>query len=191
MEPALILRRPVEPRLAGRRPWPAALVIVGGLSALALWQAGSWKVGGLFIGGLAAALLLLALSARLIVALSRLTRRGPLAWRQGVANLHRPGSQAGAVLISLGLAVTLIVAVAVLEVSLRRELAYRSAGAAPAFFFIDIQPDQAEPFSRVVTAHAGGVAPDLTPVVRSRLAVRTSTACLTTSAKFPAWKAWR
>ncbi|PYO59199.1 MAG: hypothetical protein DMD83_00070 [Candidatus Rokuibacteriota bacterium] len=169
VRPALILRRPVEPRLAGRRPWPAALVIVGGLSALALWQAGSWKVGGLFIGGLAAALLLLALSARLIVALSRLTRRGPLAWRQGVANLHRPGSQAGAVLISLGLAVTLIVAVAVLEVSLRRELAYRSAGAAPAFFFIDIQPDQAEPFSRLVTAHAGGVAPDLTPVVRSRL----------------------
>ena len=169
VQPALILRRPVEPRLAGRRPWPAALVIGVGLSALALWQAGSWKVGGLFIGGLAAALLLLALSARLIVALSRLTRRGPLAWRQGVANLHRPGSQAGAVLISLGLAVTLIVAVAVLEVSLRRELAYRSAGAAPAFFFIDIQPDQAEPFSRVVTAHAGGVAPDLTPVVRSRL----------------------
>jgi len=169
VQPALILRRPVEPRLAGRRPWPAALVIGVGLSALALWQAGSWKVGGLFIGGLAAALLLLALSARLIVALSRHTRRGPLVWRQGVANLHRPGSQAGAVLISLGLAVTLIVAVAVLEVSLRRELAYRSAGAAPAFFFIDIQPDQAEPFSRVVTAHAGGVAPDLTPVVRSRL----------------------
>ncbi len=49
--PALILRSQVEPTLTGSRPWPAALVIVGGLSALALWQAGSWKIGGLFIGG--------------------------------------------------------------------------------------------------------------------------------------------
>ncbi len=167
--PALILRGQVEPTLAGRRPWPAALVIVGGLSALGLWQAGSWKIGGLFIGGLATALLLLALSARLIVAVSRLARRGPLAWRQGAANLHRPGSQAGAVLVSLGLAVMLIVTVALLEVSLRREISYRSAGAAPAFFFIDIQPDQAEPFSRLVTGQNGGVAPELVPVVRSRL----------------------
>ncbi len=87
-----------------------------------------------------------------------------------MANLHRPGSQAGAVLISLGLAVMLIVAVAVLEASLRREIAYRSGGAAPAFFFLDIQPDQAEPFSRLVTAEDGGLAPELLPVVRSRLA---------------------
>src|SRR5262245_59663733 len=49
--PALILRSQVEPAFRGSRPWPAALVIVGGLSALALWQAGSWKIGGLFIGG--------------------------------------------------------------------------------------------------------------------------------------------
>jgi putative ABC transport system permease protein len=168
--PALILRSQVEPVFAGSRPWPAALVIVGGLSALVFWQAGSWKAGGLFIGGLAAAVVLLALSARLIVGLARLARRGPLAWRQGVANLHRPGSQAGAVLISLGLAVMLIVAVAILEASLRREIALRSAGAAPAFFFLDIQPDQAEPFSRLVTAEDGGRAPELLPVVRSRLA---------------------
>jgi putative ABC transport system permease protein len=168
--PALVLRREVEPALTGRRPWPAALVIVVGLAGLALWQAGSWKIGALFVGGLGAALVLLAASARLVVLLSRLARRGPLAWRQGVANLHRPGSQAGPVLISLGLAVMLIVAVALLEGSLRRELGYRSAGAAPAFFFLDIQTDQADPFVRLVTAQGGGLAPEMTPVVRSRLA---------------------
>ena len=115
--------------------------------------------------------MLLALSAKLIMTLARAGRRGPLAWRQGVANLHRPGNQASAVLISLGLAVMLIVAVAILEASLRREIAYRSGGAAPAFFFLDIQPDQAEPFSSLVTAEAGGLAPELVPVVRSRLAL--------------------
>jgi putative ABC transport system permease protein len=170
VSPVLILRSQVEPTLTGPRPWPAALVIVGGLAALALWQAGSWRVGGLFMAGLAAALVLLALSARLIAVLARLLGRGPLVWRQAVANLHRPGSQAGAVLVSLGLAVMLIVAVALLEASLRREIAYRSSGTAPAFFFLDVQPDQAEPFARLVTAEDGGLAPELLPVVRSRLA---------------------
>src|SRR5207245_6913943 len=38
------------------------------------------------------------------------------------------------------------------------------------FFFIDVQPDQAEPFRRLVAAASGGVAPVLTPVIRGRLA---------------------
>ncbi|HYB42749.1 MAG TPA: FtsX-like permease family protein, partial [Candidatus Methylomirabilis sp.] len=167
--PAAILRRQVEPALAGRQPWPAAVLIAGGLAALALWQAGSWKIGGLFVAGLAAALLVLFLCARLIVALSRRAPRGSLAWRQGVANLYRPGSQASAVLVSLGLAVMLIVAVALLESSLRREIGYQSGGSAPAFYFVDIQPDQAEPFARLLISQDPGAGPELVPVVRARL----------------------
>ena len=72
--PALILRHEVEPRLLGRRPWAAAVPIAAGLAALALWQAGSWKIGALFAGGLAAALLLLALGARGVIALARRAR---------------------------------------------------------------------------------------------------------------------
>jgi putative ABC transport system permease protein len=168
--PALILRRDVEPRLPGRRPWAATLPIASGLTALALWQAGSWKIGALFAGGLAAALLLLALGARLVIALARRVRwRGP-AWRQGAANLHRPGSHAGPVLVSLGLAVMLVVSIALLERSLRAELVDRAPGSAPAFFFVDIQPDQAEPFARLVREHGATAPAELTPVVRSRLA---------------------
>src|SRR5262249_26813256 len=53
--PALILRQDVEPRLPGRRPWLAALPIAIGLGALAVWEAGSLKVGAIFIGSLVAA----------------------------------------------------------------------------------------------------------------------------------------
>src|SRR5215470_16311328 len=145
--PALILRRDVEARLPGRRPWLAGVPIAAGLAALVFWQAGSFKVGGLFLGGLAAALLVLGATARLVIhAARRLPRARSLAWRQAVANLHRPDSHAGVVLVSLGLAVMLIVAVALLEQSLRAELAERGPGRAPAFFFIDIQPDQALAF---------------------------------------------
>jgi len=168
--PALILRQDVEPRLPGRRPWLAAIPIVAGLGALAVWEAGSLKVGAIFIGGLAGALVLLAAGARLVIEGARhLPRFRSLAWRQAVANLHRPGSHAGTVLMSLGLAVMLIVAVALLEQSLRAELADRGPGRAPAFFFIDIQPDQAQAFRRLVTDKTGRE-PTLTPVVRARLA---------------------
>lgn len=168
--PALILRRDVEARLPGRRPWLAGIPIAAGLAALAFWQAGSFKLGGLFVGGLAGALFLLGLTARLVIAgAKRLPRLRSMAWRQAVANVHRPGSHAGVVLVSLGVAVMLVVAVALLEQSLRAELADRGPERSPAFFFIDIQPDQVPPFTRLVTDTAGH-APELTPVVRSRLA---------------------
>ncbi len=168
--PALILRRDVEARLPGRRPWLAGIPIAAGLAALAFWQAGSFKVGGLFVGGLAGALFLLGLTARFVIAgAKRLPRLRSLAWRQAVANVHRPGSHAGVVLVSLGVAVMLIVAVALLEQSLRAELHDRGPERSPAFFFIDIQRDQVAPFTRLVTDTAGH-APHLTPVVRSRLA---------------------
>ncbi|MBF8287905.1 MAG: putative Uncharacterized ABC-type transport system, permease component YbbP, partial [Candidatus Rokubacteria bacterium] len=116
------------------------------------------------------ALALLGLTARLVIAgAKRLPRLRSLAWRQAVANVHRPGSHAGVVLVSLGVAVMLIVAVALLEQSLRAELADRGPERSPAFFFIDIQRDQVAPFTRLVTDTAGH-APELTPVVRSRLA---------------------
>jgi len=168
--PALILRRDVEARLPGRRPWLAGLPIAAGLAALVFWQAGSFKVGGLFLGGLAGALALLALTAQLVIAgARRLPRLRGIAWRQAVANVHRPGSHAGVVLVSLGVAVMLIVAVALLEQSLRVELADRGPERSPAFFFIDIQRDQVEPFTRLVKDLAAQP-PELTPVVRSRLA---------------------
>jgi putative ABC transport system permease protein len=73
------------------------------------------------------------------------------------------------VLVSLGLAVMLIVAVALLDQILRAQLTGRGSREMPAFFFIDIQPDQVEPFRQIVRS-TGGNEPEVVPVVRSRLA---------------------
>ena len=150
--PALILRREVEPRLRGRRPWAAALPLAAGLAALALWQAGSWKIGALFAGGLAAALILLALGARLVIALARRVRWRSPAWRQGAANLHRPGSHAGPVLVSLGLAVMLVVSIALLDRSLRAQLVDRAARQRPRVL-LHRHPDRS---GRALRAARGG-----------------------------------
>lgn len=168
--PALILRRQVDAPMPGREPWLAALPIALGLGGLALWQAGSLRIGLWFVGGFAAGLVLLFAASRLAIAgARRLPRLPSLPWRHGLANLHRPGSHAGVVLVSMGLAVMLVVAVALLDRSLRAQLADRGAREAPAFFFIDVQADQVDPF-RALVRGAGGRDPEVIPVVRSRLA---------------------
>jgi putative ABC transport system permease protein len=173
--PALILRQPVAPE-AGRvrRPWLAALPVAGGLAALAVGQAGSWTVGGIFVGASLLALVLLALLAR--GAAIAAARRPPLpwlAWRQGLAGLHRPGGHTAGVVVSLGVGVMLVVAVALLERSLGGHIDLERRREAPSFFFVDIQPDQAEAFARTVRSAAGGAdgaRPRLLPIVRGRLA---------------------
>jgi len=170
--PSLIFRREVpasEWRV--RRPWAAALPILAGLAALAVWQVGSLRLGAVFLGAALAALaVLLSLSRGLVKLARRLPRMPGLAWRQGLAGLDRPGGHTVRVVVALGVGVMLLVAVALLEASLGRQLAYEHKRDAPAFFFIDVQPDQREAFARLVGAVSGGAAPALTPIVRARLA---------------------
>jgi putative ABC transport system permease protein len=169
--PSLILRRDVDERgWRARRPWAAAILILTGLAALAVWQAGSFRLGGIFAGASLAALgMLLGLSRALVSLPRRLPRTRGLAWRQGLAGLDRPGGHTMRVVVAVGLGVMLLVAIALLESNLGRQLAYEQKREAPSFFFIDVQPDQRGPFSRLVD-EVSGVAPILTPVVRARLA---------------------
>jgi len=154
-----------------RRPWAAAVPIVAGLVALAFWQAGSLKLGAIFVGASAAALILLVLLGRALGPLARaLPRPGGLAWRHGLAGLHRPGGHTARVVTALGLGVMLLVAIALLEANLGRQIAFEQKRAAPSFFFVDVQGDQREAFVRLVGAATAGAAPSLTPVVRSRIA---------------------
>ncbi|MBI4271242.1 MAG: FtsX-like permease family protein [Candidatus Rokubacteria bacterium] len=170
--PSLVLRRDVEAGAwRARRPWLAALPVGAGLAALAVWQAGSLGLGAIFVGAALAALCLLALVARGLVVLGRrgLGARG-FALRQGLAGLARPGGHAARVVTALGLAVTLLVAVALLESALARQIALERRDAAPSFFFVDVQPDQVDALRRLLAAASGGTAPAPTPVVRARLA---------------------
>lgn len=167
--PSVILRQDVEPSRR-RRPWLAVLPIVTGLGALALWQAGSLKVGSIFVLAALGALLGLAGLGRGVVRLAwAIPRVRSLAWRQGMANLRRPGGHVGGVVTALGVGVMLLVAIGLLEDALDRQIDHEQRREAPSFFFIDVQADQREDFVRLV-AGAAGVSPALTPVVRARLA---------------------
>jgi putative ABC transport system permease protein len=169
--PAILLRHPVDAGgVRPRRPWATAIGIAGGLAALTLWQAGPLKIGAIFIGAAAGALGVLVLGAWGTRALAvRLPRPRSVAWRHGLSGLFRPGSQTINVTVALGIGVTLLTAVALLERGIGRQLDLERRREAPSFFFVDVQPDQAEALSRIVTAVPGGAPPSLVPVVRARL----------------------
>jgi putative ABC transport system permease protein len=173
-----LLKEPADWRQAlvslDRWRWFTALGMGLGLAGLAVWQAGSLKVGLLFIGALVVSVVLLRLAAfALIRALKELPKMGfslrSLAIRQAIGNLHRPGSQAAAVMVSIGIGVMVIVAASLLEQSLVDHLGAARPVNSPTFFFIDIQPDQKDAFMKLLEEQAPGTGAVVTPLVRSRL----------------------
>lgn len=176
VRPSLLLRRDVvdSPPRIGFERWLVAIPIGAGLSCLAWWQAGDLRVAAIFIGGTAAALLLLSLLARTLVTLERsavpFVAHAGFAWKQGIAALRRPGGHVTGIVVALGTGAMLLVAIQLLEGGLRRQLNQETRRETPSFFFIEVQPDQREAFAAAVAQAVPGIDPHLTPVVRARLA---------------------
>jgi putative ABC transport system permease protein len=72
--------------------------------------------------------------------------RGRPALRAALAAIGGPGSEAMAVVLSLGLGLSVLAAVGQIDWNLRAAIDRDLPTRAPAFFFIDIQPDQIGPF---------------------------------------------
>jgi len=144
--------------------------ILTGLGGLSVWQAGSWKVGGLFIAGLVLAVVLLFACARVLVEGLRLVPRpASLTLRYAIGNVVRPGGHTARILIAIGISVMVIVTVSLVEQALLRQVGETRPIDAPTFFFIDLQPDQTNGFAELVQRQTGGRSPELTPLIRSRL----------------------
>jgi putative ABC transport system permease protein len=88
----------------------------------------------------------------LMAAARRAPMRHPSWLRLGIANLHRPAAGTPLLLISLGLGLTTLAAVALIEGNIRRQVLGELPAAAPSFFFIDIQNEQLPRFEQIVRA---------------------------------------
>ena len=89
--------------------------------------------------------------------------------RLALGNLRRPGAPTVSVVLSLGLGLTVLVTVALIQANLVREVAQRLPRAAPTFFFIDIQPDQVEAFDRILASSPGVSDERRVPSLRGRI----------------------
>jgi len=142
-------------------------VLVGGL---AISTAAAPKLAAWYVGGALATFALFRAAAWAVVhGLRRLPRlRRPLL-RLALDNLHRPGAPTTSAVLSLGLGLTVLVATALLEHNLGRQIAQVLPREAPGYYFIDIQPGQAADFDAVIAAEPGVEAMQRVPILRGRI----------------------
>jgi putative ABC transport system permease protein len=97
---------------------------------------------------------------------SRLPRpRRPL-FRLALANLHRPGAATGALVVALGLGLTLFVTLAAIQTSITAEIARTVPQRAPSFFVLDVPRDGAAGFRSLVTKAAPDAQINMIPALR-------------------------
>ena len=140
------------------------------LAALAVLTAINKVFALWFVAGAALVMLAFYLTARLVMWLTaRLGRPRLPGLRLALANLHRPGASTANVVLSLGLGLTVLVAIALIEGNMSAQVRDSIPERAPAYFFVDVQSDQIEPFSKVLLDIDG--ADDLirVPFLRGRL----------------------
>ncbi|HER26066.1 MAG TPA: FtsX-like permease family protein [Rhodospirillales bacterium] len=123
-----------------------------------------------FVGGALLTLALLRLGAVALVAgAARMRRPKGASLRLAISNIYRPGSNASSIIVSLGLGLSVLIAVALIEGNLNYQIKERLPEKAPAFFFIDIQPDQVAEFDQTVTAFAETSGYKRMPSLRGRI----------------------
>jgi putative ABC transport system permease protein len=89
---------------------------------------------------------------------------GPV--RLGLGNLYRPGAATPLMLVSVGLGLSTLAAVALLEGNVQRE---QLPANAPSFFFVDIQNSQLPQFESLVRAQPGVQDLQQVPSLRARI----------------------
>jgi putative ABC transport system permease protein len=170
IKPILVLRNDIS----GGRRWDwvrvgAALIVISGLAAVTSWQAGSVRIGLLFLGGLAATTLVLNFVALGLMRFVRGLRHIPsFVLRQGANSLYRPGNQTRIILLAVGLGVFFILSVRLLEANLLGEFSLDMDAARADLYLIDVQKDQREGVAAIIE-RTTGAAPALIPTVRARI----------------------
>lgn len=169
--PARVFRRTAEP--LPPPPWLRALLAVavaGGLLAIASWQARSVGLGLAFTCGFAAVFGALTAAARGMTWLAaRARREGQAPWvRHALAGLTRPGSATLGAVTALGVGISIVLALLLVERRLAAELSEEVPDDAPSVFLVDVQPDQLAGV-REALKEAGAASVSSAPMVVGRL----------------------
>lgn len=157
IRPAALYRDLVAP---GRRlPRPgyviATLALFVALAALAILGTDERRFAMSFVFAAIIAFVLFRLIAAGVAKVARHIRPRDVRLKLAFASLHRPGAATAALLLSLGVSLTLLVAITLVESNLHAQVEERLPDEAPAFFFVDIQPNQMDDFRSTVLGSAG------------------------------------
>ncbi|CAA0105655.1 Uncharacterised protein [Starkeya nomas] len=163
-------------RVEGGRRRPRLLYIgltalaVLALAALAVLASEDRRIALIYLAAAASVLILLRLVGAGIMALARrLPRPRSTALRLALANIHRPSALTPTIVLSLGLGLTLLVTLALIDRSLTRELTANLPEQAPSFFFLDIQSADADRFAAYLGQKAPQGEVETVPMLRGRI----------------------
>ena len=156
-----------KPRTRYRLMLAAALLA---LVALAVATAFDRRVALVFIAAAGIAFGLLRLVAQGVMALARrLPHPRRAAPRMALANLHRPGALTPTIVLSLGLGVTLLVCLSLIDANVRRTLSASLPARAPNLFFLDIPSADASRFHDFLAQAAPNAKIERVPMMRGRI----------------------
>ncbi len=164
----------------GLKGWPepqyllVIFVLFIVLAGAAVWFSGVPTLALGTAGGILLALVLLALAAWGVRALCRRAARiralrGWTALRIALGAVGGPGSEAGSVVLSLGLGLAVLATVGQIDTNLRTVIQTNLPDVAPSYFFVDIQPDQLDAFLERVDGDPAVSRVDTAPMLRGTI----------------------
>ena len=147
-------------------------LLIAALLAAAIWFSGNARLTLWMLGGITAALALLALSATVIRWLAhrtrpRIRRRPTLSWALGA--IGGPGATTVPVVLSLGLGLSVLAAIGQIDANLRGAISNDLPPRAPSFFFVDLQKDQMPGFLERLDSDPAVSKVDRAPMLRGFL----------------------
>lgn len=147
----------------------AIIAALGLLTLCAVWMSGTAWLTLWTLGGIAAALLVLSLAAFVLCWTAKHAShrtRGRPALRAAVGAIGASGEETRAVVLSLGLGLSVLAAVGQIDGNLRASFADDLPQVAPSYFFIDIQPDQIDGFRARLDGDTAVSKTDTAPMLR-------------------------
>ncbi len=170
--PASLFRDIVAPVHArGRVPYLIAAALAGLVVIVLATVISPYPTFALwFIAGAAGALLILRVVAMgLRWSLRKIPRPRNATFRLALANLTRPGAATSSVVVALGLGLTLLATVTLLDNTISSQVKDSLPGTAPSFFFVDIQPGQTQAFDAVIHRFKSATDYRRSPMIRGRI----------------------
>jgi putative ABC transport system permease protein len=167
-----LFRDEIEPTRARPRARYLALVAISSalLVAATLALSADRFLTSIYVGTtLVAFVLLRALGVAIMAGARRLPHPRNVPVRLAIVNIYRPGALTPSIAVSLGLGLTLVVALTLIDAGLRKELREGLPGERPSLYFIDVQKSVAEAFTAYLKARAPEGRIEHVPMLRGRI----------------------
>lgn len=172
IRPIALFRDDMAERVGDR---PRAVLIAAaaaGALLLALVIAGAYDrtLAAIYVAGVAVVFVVLfGLASAIMWAARRAPRAGSVIVRMAIANIHRRGALTPTVTLSLGLSLTLLATLSLVDGNLRYALTSQLPKEAPSFFFVDIQSSERDAFLAELNRVAPEGEVDTRPMLRGRI----------------------